>query len=409
MKRICIIYFILVFGDLSNAQTVKILFDASKAESAGNADWVIDADLHNIGFTNGPAVVGLGDESNPQRFPSPAQATVTSSTLQSYWQGGISAWGIDCAKQGYIVESLPYNGQITYGNAGNVQDLSNYNIYIACEPNIVFTSAEKTAILNFVQNGGGLYMVCDHDQSDRNNDGWDSPHIWNDLMQNNSVITNPFGFTIDYNNFSQTSFNIPLLPLDSLLHGPYGNVTEVQWTSGTTATMQPSVNSNVQGIVYKTGSSFGNNNVMVLRSRYGNGKVVFMGDSSPCDDGTGDPNDVLYDGWITDAAGNHQKLVMNATIWLATNNSANAVEKIIPENDIDIFPVPAKEKLNVISHQTAIRNIEIETIYGEKVYSLKTKKYQPETIIDLTKLLDGVYIVNILTSNGNVRKKLIKQ
>lgn len=28
----------------------KILFDASKAQAAGNADWVIDADLHNIFF-----------------------------------------------------------------------------------------------------------------------------------------------------------------------------------------------------------------------------------------------------------------------------------------------------------------------------------------------------------------------
>ena len=27
----------------------KILFDATKAESAGNADWVLDADLFKIG------------------------------------------------------------------------------------------------------------------------------------------------------------------------------------------------------------------------------------------------------------------------------------------------------------------------------------------------------------------------
>jgi hypothetical protein len=32
---------------------VKILFDATKAESAGNADWIIDADLNNIGYFSG--------------------------------------------------------------------------------------------------------------------------------------------------------------------------------------------------------------------------------------------------------------------------------------------------------------------------------------------------------------------
>jgi hypothetical protein len=31
----------------SKAQ-IKILFDATKAEMAGNGDWVIDADLHNL-------------------------------------------------------------------------------------------------------------------------------------------------------------------------------------------------------------------------------------------------------------------------------------------------------------------------------------------------------------------------
>ncbi|HOS47696.1 MAG TPA: hypothetical protein PLG57_03620, partial [Bacteroidia bacterium] len=55
------------FSTISYAQT-KILFDASKAEAAGNADWVIDADAHNIGYFNGPAQIG-GTESNAQKIP----------------------------------------------------------------------------------------------------------------------------------------------------------------------------------------------------------------------------------------------------------------------------------------------------------------------------------------------------
>ena len=75
---------------------VKILFDATKAESASNADWVIDADLHNIGWSPG-AAVNSGNESNAQRIPTPAQAGVGVTVAESYWQGGLSFWGVDCA------------------------------------------------------------------------------------------------------------------------------------------------------------------------------------------------------------------------------------------------------------------------------------------------------------------------
>lgn len=305
-------------------QTTKILFDASKAEAAGNADWVIDADAHNIGYSSGPAILNNGNESNAQKIPTAAQSGITTSTLETYWTGALSYWGIDCAKRNYTVETLPYNGQITYGNSSNTQDLSNYKVFIVCEPNILFTATEKTAILNFVLNGGGLLMVSDHTISDRNNDGEDSPFIWNDLMSNNGIQVNPFGITFDLADFSQTTTNIPSLPSDSILYGQAGSVTQAQWSNGTSMTLNPVANSSVKGVIYKTGSTFGNTNVMVAYARYGNGKVAAIGDSSPCDDGTGDPNDVLYNGYTGDAAGNHRKLLMNMVIWLATTSGTSA-------------------------------------------------------------------------------------
>lgn len=326
MKTFTIIFLLFILSMTTNGQ-VKILFDATKAESAGNADWVIDADAHNISYSAGPAVVvpGANDlESNAQRYPTPDQSTVTSSTSETYWQGAISAWGIDCVKKGYQVETLPYNGQITYGNAGNLQDLSNYKVFIVCEPNIVFSTSEKTALINFVQNGGGLFMVSDHTISDRNNDGWDSPAIWNDFMSNNGTQSNPFGMTFDLADFSQTTSNIPSLPGDPLLHGVMGDVTQAMWSNGTSMTLTPGSNSSIKGVVYKTGSSFGNSNVMCAYATYGNGRVVGFGDSSPCDDGTGDPGDQLYSGWTGEANGSHEKLLMNATIWLASSTSGAA-------------------------------------------------------------------------------------
>lgn len=304
----------------AKSQTAKILFDASKAESAGNADWIIDADLHNIGYSNGPPVVGQGNESNAQQFPNPSQSSVDTSTAETYWKGALSSWAIDCVNQGYEVETLPYNGAITYGISSNLQDLSNYDVYIVCEPNIVFTSSEKTAIINFVQDGGGLFMISDHNESDRNGDGWDSPHIWNDLMSNNSVQQDPFGMTFNYNSFSETTVNIPSLPDDSLLHGPVGDVTEAQWSSGTSMTINTAQNPSVKGVIFKTSVSFADSIAMCAYAHYGSGKVASIGDSSPCDDGTGDTGDQLYYGYSIDADGNHRLLLMNATIWLAQPN-----------------------------------------------------------------------------------------
>ena len=320
MKKIIVLFFLISLSFSVSAQ-VKILFDASKAETAGSADWVIDEDANNMGWSTGPAVLGGGSDGNAQRYPTPLQSTVTASTAENYWKGGISYWGIDCVKQGYQVESLPYNGLITYGNGSNVQDLSNYKIFVVCEPNIIFTASEKTAILTFVQNGGSLFMISDHNGSDRNNDGYDSPAIWNDFMTNNGIQSNPFGISFDLVSISQTTSNLPSLPGDPLLHGSFGDVTQAQWSAGTTMSLSTASNSSVKGIVYKTGASTtGSTNVMVAYATYGSGKVVAFGDSSPFDDGTGDPGDVLYTGYTGDASGNHRLLIMNATIWLAASS-----------------------------------------------------------------------------------------
>ena len=71
MKKLLTLLFLVVFAYPLSAQ-VKILFDATKAETAGNADWVIDEDANNLGWSTGPAVLGGGNEGNAQRIPTPA-------------------------------------------------------------------------------------------------------------------------------------------------------------------------------------------------------------------------------------------------------------------------------------------------------------------------------------------------
>jgi len=274
----------------------KFLFDATKAETAGNADWVIDADT------------------SPQRFPTPAQSNITATTAETFWRGGLSSWGIALAKLGHTVETLPSGTAITYGGTG-AQDLKNYDVFVIDEPNTRFTTAEKTAILKFVQNGGGLFMISDHTVSDRNNDGWDSPAIWNDLMTNNTVQNNPFGISITLNNISETSSNRLSITTNPILNGSQGAVTQLKYSNGATMSINTAANPTVQGLIWRASSSQGTSNIMCATATFGTGRVVVIGDSSPADDGTGASGDTLYPGWTELAS--HARLHMNASLWLA--------------------------------------------------------------------------------------------
>jgi hypothetical protein len=272
----------------------RALFDNTHAETAGNADWVIDTD---------------------QPLPLPDQATVTAATPRTYWLGAVSSWGIDLVKRGVQVATLTSAYGITYGNAGNLYDLSNFDVFIVPEPNTVFSAAESTAIFNFVREGGGLVAVADHIVSDRNGDGWDSPQIWNKLDAQHRWGAS-FDVTGANSNFTEVwSTNVSTDLADSTIYGPVGTVNGLEFHNGTTLTLYPAANSTVRGSVWRNGSLHGTSAVMAAHSVYGNGRVFFVGDSSPVDDGSAAPgNSSIFDGWA-EAAGGDSLLLMNATLW----------------------------------------------------------------------------------------------
>jgi hypothetical protein len=70
----------------------------------------------------------------------------------------------------------------------------------------------------------------------------------------------------------------------------------------------------INGVVYYNNESWG---PYVIAGKYGKGKFVAIGDSSPIDDGTGTPGDKLYDGY---KYGDNRKLMINIVKWLALNN-----------------------------------------------------------------------------------------
>ena len=369
---------LLIISSASFSQ-IKILFDDSKAEQASNADWVIS------------------NTTSPVKVPTPAQSGITSSTPETYWDGALSAWGVDCVKQGYYVETLPPGSTITYGTNGT-QDLSKYNVFVVCEPNGPFSVAEKNAIVNFVKNGGGLFMISDHNGSDRNNDGWDSPKAWNDLLTTNTVQANPFGISFDLVSISQTTTNVATVSNDSILHGKMGTVTQAMWSAGTTMTLDKTANSTVQGYIYKTGSSTtGTTNVMFATAKYGNGKVAAIGDSSPCDDGTGASGESLYNGYTGDVGQEHRYLLMNATIWLAAHKAKSTTEIDSPkEQDFKLYPNPVIDgKLNIsyFGSDFVPSNVQIMDLTGKMVQSIElNNKVSGLQSLNISMLRSGAYL-----------------
>lgn len=377
-----------------------------------NADWVIDADVFNLGLgTGGVMQAGQSNEANPSKTPTPAQSGITASTPETYWDGALSAWAVDLVKLGYTVETLPYNKTVTYGNTSNAQDLSHYKVFISDEPNILFSAAEKTALIQFVQNGGGLFMIGDHTGSDRNFDGYDSPQIWNDLMNNNSVQAHPFGMSFDSTDYSQTSSNVANLPSDSCLHNAaIGNVTQIKISGGSTLTLSTAQNSSVRGLIYKTGvSNSGTTNAFFARSRFGNGKVAALTDSSPPDDGTGDPNDNLYFSYTGEVNGNHRVLLLNTTIWLAATDTVvhtGIDATTADETSFVVFPNPVTDKLSVrCSGLNSNTELKIFDVSGTEIYSrVLENRFEGIVSIDTKDFATGVYFLKL----NSVVKRFVK-
>ncbi len=290
-KFLMVVAFTAIFA--SRLPAARFLFDYTKDETAGNADWTIDDDF-------------------PYPYP-------TYPSSGDDWLGGISDWGYDLWVSGHEVVTLPPDGRITYGDSSNPLDLSNFDVFIVCEPQDPFTQDEINAVLAFVQNGGGLFMVADHNASDRNNNGWDSPRIWNQFEQYFGIH---FHVTGDPNNSVSIhpNYNVSTDPNDPIIHGEYGDVQAMSFYAATVMTLNVDINPTLRGHVWydRVNGSY----VMYATGSYGNGKIAALTDSSPVDDGTGRPGNALYDGW-TEQGVDNREAVLNGSVWLAGGTSTN--------------------------------------------------------------------------------------
>jgi Big-like domain-containing protein len=334
----------------SDAQQKSILFDAMHAQTAGNADWTLDEN------TCGTA----------QRLPTPDQSGITSSTAETYWSGAFSAMGVDLVKKGFHVESLPIGSRVTYGDGTNAQDLSNYHVYVIPEPNIRLTAAEITAIRNFVQNGGGLFMIADHAGADRNSDGWDAPEIFNDMMGSPSV----FGITYNVNssdsvlgwfddhpngNFT-TDTSSPII-----YTGAFGNPSSSRGLGlfgSTTMTLSGSA----KGHIWRTTSTHDTSTgVTFATSTYGTGRVAAVGDSSTAEDATNGCGHSTFLGY-NDPSYDNGKILANAVAWLANGTGGGGGDTTPPTVSITAPTNGATVSGTVSVNATASDNVGVTKV-----------------------------------------------
>ena len=298
----------LLVATSSAAQQKTILFDAAHAQTAGNADWTLDEDSCGIA----------------QRFPTPDQSGITSSTAETFWNGAHSAMGVDLVKKGFHVESLPVGARISYGDGTNAQDLSHYNIFVMPEPNIALTSTEITAIRNFVQNGGGLFMIADHAGADRNNDGIDAAGVFNALMGSPSI----FGITYNDNSADRTfgwfddhpDGNFTTDTTSPIIFtGTYG-VPSSSRGLGLFGSTSMTLSGVAKGHVWKTTSTHDTSTgVTFATSTYGSGRIAAIGDSSVTEDATNNCGHSTFLGY-NDPSYDNGLMVANGISWLANGS-----------------------------------------------------------------------------------------
>ncbi len=348
-KVLKFIFCILFFINLTLAR--RVIFDYTKNETAGNADWVVDHD-----------------------YPYPIPSNPSSPTD---WDGAISSWGYALYRLGFEIVTLIPSYGITYGNPNNPLDLSTCEIFIMVEPQNPLSDNERNAILEFIRNGGGFFTVADHDSSDRDRDGWDSPRVFNSAFENYlGVHFNVTGERL--NTWSGVSKNVKRDLNCPIYNGNFGIVDSIGFWSGTAITLLPSVNPDVYGLIWHPNARQDTDSILFCYGYYGSGRFVALGDSSPCDDGTGDPRDNLHNNWFMYS---DSVLILNATLWLS--GSSNFAEGRI-ENE--------RRSLSFIKVSDAVRlknsGIKFYDIFGREVENLK----------------EGVYFIN---EKGEVREVLI--
>jgi hypothetical protein len=92
----------------------------------------------------------------------------------------------------------------------------------------------------------------------------------------------------------------------------------------------------------------------------------------------------------------------------SVSSASSACEKNTLENII-LHPNPTTGELIITNHELKITNIEIYDVDGRKLSSNHLITPSSHQKIDISHLTPGIYFVKIVTTQGEIVKKVIKQ
>lgn len=254
-----------------------VVFDDTHDEEAGNADWVIDDDA-----------------------PSPSPSSPSSAES---WTGAYSSFGYDLLGIGYTVRTATSPlGSSTLGDA---------QVLVLPEPNSPLSAGELAELTTFVEGGGGLVLITNHHESDRDDDGVEPTQVGQDVLD--ALGAGVDQAIQDYDFGDEANVTPRSGPAgDPILHGRNGDVGEVDFYQGSSFTLSGLPAD--RAVVWIPGE-LDEPTVRVAAAYVGAGRVVCIPDSAAADDGTGQPgNDAMYDAW-TEA--DNRAFFLNAVDWAA--------------------------------------------------------------------------------------------
>lgn len=257
MKNILTICFALVLSISATralaADKGAILFDGGHAVDAGNADWRID--------------------------------------------GAYSEFADTLKQHGFAVESTQ--------EALTPELLQKYRALVLPEPNSLFAPEEEQAIIQFIANGGGVFFIADHIESDRNRDGIDSVGIFNHFVT-------PLGFKLEDANILEANLSAEPVRGEYKDHPVTYKIKAMAiWAGTSIRILDPKM---VQGVIFFSEWLYGQPALAV--GTYGKGRYVVLGDSAIFDDGSGTrPTETRHKGFYDY---DHKQLSLNVMNWLAS-------------------------------------------------------------------------------------------
>ncbi|WEG11864.1 DUF6359 domain-containing protein [Pullulanibacillus sp. KACC 23026] len=267
---------------LPNGTGKKVLFDNTHGETAGAADWVPD--------------------------------------------GGFSDFANGLKADGFTVAELDRPMPIDFSQPAITLDkLEQYDVFVLGEANIPFKASEQEAMKEYVEQGGSIFFIGDHYNSDRNLNRWDSGEVYNgfrrgafddptkgmsteeansgamkDVAPSSDWLSDTFGVRFRGNAIGTVTSGETFAPeADSF--GINNGVKSVEMHDGSTLAITDPTKA--KGLVYlpklteADKSAFAvdqgvyngggvDEGPMAAIAKVGEGKAAFIGDSSPVEGGT---------------------------------------------------------------------------------------------------------------------------